>query len=107
MWFVAFFSQFMNDNQGYLYNCILIITAGVVDTFWYIFLTTIATSSIFHLFFTKNSVRIKKGIVLIYILISIILIIDFYDFRNTRNMKYFHYSIKKTTTPSRGKSICI
>ena len=80
VWFIAFFSQFMNDNQGYLYNFILIITAGVVDTFWYIFLTTIATSSIFHLFFTKNSVRIKKGIGLIYIIISIILIIDFIGF---------------------------
>lgn len=79
VWFIAFFSQFMNDDQGHLYNFILVITAGVVDTCWYIFLTSVATSSVFRFFLEKKSFQIKKFIGLIYLAISIILIIKFYD----------------------------
>ena len=79
VWFIAFFSQFMSDDQGHLYNFILVITAGVVDTCWYIFLTSVATSSVFRFFLEKKSVQIKKFIGLIYLAISIVLIFKFYD----------------------------
>jgi len=78
VWFIAFFSQFMNDHN-YLHNIILIITAGTVDTGWYILLTTVATSSIFRLFFERKSVQIKKIIGSIYLLISMLLILNLYN----------------------------
>ena len=77
IWFIAFFSQFMSDNSNFLYNFILISTAGVVDTCWYIFLTTLATSSIFRLYFEKKSVQIRKIIGAIYLIISIVLVFRF------------------------------
>jgi len=77
IWFIAFFSQFMSDNSNFLYNFILISTAGVVDTCWYIFLTTLATSSIFSLYFEKKSVQIRKIIGAIYLIISIVLVFRF------------------------------
>ena len=77
IWFIAFFSQFMSDSSNFLYNFILISTAGVVDTCWYIFLTTLASSSIFRLFFDKKSAQIKKIIGTIYLIISMVLIFRF------------------------------
>ena len=77
IWFIAFFSQFMSDSSNFLYNFILISTAGVVDTCWYIFLTTLASSSIFRLFFAKKSAQIKKIIGTIYLIISMVLIFRF------------------------------
>ena len=77
IWFIAFFSQFMSDSSNFLYNFILISTAGVVDTCWYIFLTTLASSSIFRLFFAKKSAQIKKIIGTIYLIISMALIFRF------------------------------
>jgi len=77
IWFIAFFSQFMSDNSNFLYNFILISTAGVVDTCWYIFLTTLATSSIFSLYFEKKSVQIRKIIGVVYLIISLVLILRF------------------------------
>ena len=77
IWFIAFFSQFMSDSSNFLYNFILISTAGIVDTCWYIFLTTLASSSIFRLFFAKKSAQIKKIIGIIYLIISIVLIFRF------------------------------
>ena len=77
IWFIAFFSQFMSDSSNFLYNFILISTAGIVDTCWYIFLTTLASSSIFRLFFAKKSAQIKKIIGTIYLIISMALIFRF------------------------------
>ena len=77
IWFIAFFSQFMSDDNNYLYNLILISTAGIVDACWYILLTTLTTSSILRLFFEKKSVQIRKIIGVVYLIISLMLILRF------------------------------
>ena len=77
IWFIAFFSQFMSDNNNYLYNFILISTAGIVDACWYILLTILTTSSILRLFFEKKSVQIRKIIGVVYLIISLVLILRF------------------------------
>ena len=91
----------MNDNQDYLYNCILI---KGFDTFLVYILNNYSYFFYFSLIFYKKFYTNKKGIGLIYIIISIILIIDFMIFKNTRNMKIFSLFNKKGI-PIRTRSI--
>ena len=39
IWFVAIYSQFMSLDNDMIFNSYLVLTAGIVDAAWYIFLT--------------------------------------------------------------------
>ena len=52
IWFIVIYSQFMSETIV-LFLIFTIITAGIVDALWYIFLTILATSSM-SLSFIKN-----------------------------------------------------
>ena len=60
IWFIAIYSQFMSENNNVVFNFYLIITAGIVDTLWYIFLTILATSSMSLSFLKAKSGFLKK-----------------------------------------------
>ena len=52
VWFVAIYSQFMSTDNDLTLNAALVITAGIVDTLWYIllvYLVTTGTVSYTHL----------------------------------------------------------
>ena len=54
VWFIAIYSQFMSINNELIFNIYLVTIAGIVDAFWYIFLTlAITTASALNFFQTK------------------------------------------------------
>ena len=44
VWFVAIYSQFMSTDNDLTLNAALVITAGIVDTLWYILLVYLVTT---------------------------------------------------------------
>ena len=54
VWFIAIYSQFMSINNKLIFNIYLVTIAGIVDAFWYIFLTlAVTTASALNFFQTK------------------------------------------------------
>ena len=54
VWFIAIYSQFMSINNELIFNIYLVTIAGIVDAFWYIFLTlAVTTASALNFFQTK------------------------------------------------------
>ena len=76
IWFVAIYSQFMSIENDLIFNAYLVITASVVDASWYLILTFIATSGPVLKFLEKKSNILSKVIGSIFIIISVILILD-------------------------------
>ena len=76
IWFVAIYSQFMNDRNDFIYNSYLVFTASIVDATWYIFLTFIVTSDIVLKFIRNKSLLIHRTVGVLFISISVILLID-------------------------------
>ena len=76
IWFIAIYSQFMStDNELYL-NISLVLIASIVDALWYVFLVNLVTSGCIIEFIKNKSQLIQKIIGYIFIVISIILLID-------------------------------
>ena len=76
IWFIAIYSQFMStDNELYL-NISLVLIASIVDALWYVFLVNLVTSGGIIEFIKNKSQLIQKIIGYIFIVISIILLID-------------------------------
>ena len=76
IWFFAIYSQFMStDNELYL-NISLVLIASIVDALWYVFLVNLVTSGGIIEFIKNKSQLIQKIIGYIFIVISIILLID-------------------------------
>ena len=59
IWFVAIYSQFMSADNDLIFNSYLVLTAGIVDTTWYIILTLLVTSNL-ALEFVKNKIAILQ-----------------------------------------------
>jgi threonine/homoserine/homoserine lactone efflux protein len=78
IWFVAIYSQFMSEKNDFLFNAYLVITAGIVDSVWYIFLTILMTSSVTLNFVKKNNYVLNKITGYLFILISMALLLDIY-----------------------------
>ena len=76
IWFVAIYSQFMSIENDLIFNAYLVITASVVDASWYLILTFITTSGPVLKFLEKKSSILSKVIGSIFIIISVILILD-------------------------------
>jgi len=78
IWFLAIYSQFMSIENDTIFNIYLILTAGIVDTIWYITLTYLVTSMIAVDFIKDKSKLLKKFIGFIFIAIGIFLILEFF-----------------------------
>ena len=76
IWFVAIYSQFMSIENDLIFNAYLVITASFVDASWYLILTFIATSGPVLKFLERKSSILSKVIGSIFIIISVILILD-------------------------------
>lgn len=79
IWFIAIYSQFMSKNNDLLFNTYLILTAGIVDTCWYVLLTIICTSSLFLNFFKSKSNILQKSLGVIFIMIGVVLLLDLFS----------------------------
>jgi threonine/homoserine/homoserine lactone efflux protein len=71
VWFVAIYSQFMSVDNNLILNATLVITAGVVDTVWYILLVYLVTSGMIFGRIKKNYRMIEKIIGVLFIILSI------------------------------------
>ena len=78
IWFIAIYSQFMSKNNDLLFNIYLVLTAGIVDTCWYVLLTIISTSGLFLNFFKSNSNILQKSLGVIFIIIGLVLLLDLF-----------------------------
>ena len=76
IWFVAIYSQFMSLENGKAFNLTLILTAGIVDTIWYVILTLLVTSNIALEFFKNKNVLLKKFIGSFFIIIGTLLFLE-------------------------------
>ena len=71
VWFVAIYSQFMSVENNLILNATLVITAGVIDTVWYILLVYLVTSGMIFGRIKKNYQMIEKIIGFLFIVLSI------------------------------------
>ena len=69
----------MSKNNDLLFNTYLILTAGIVDTCWYVLLTIICTSSLFLNFFKSKSNILQKSLGVIFIMIGVVLLLDLFS----------------------------
>ena len=76
IWFVAIYSQFMSLENGKAFNLTLILTAGIVDTIWYVILTLLVTSNIALEFFKNKNVLLKKFLGSVFIIIGALLLVE-------------------------------
>ena len=78
IWFSAVFSQFVRSDSTFLTNSILVITASAIDCIWYILVALIVTSYGLKDFFQKKINAIQKISGTVLVIISILLIINFF-----------------------------
>ena len=78
IWFSAVFSQFVKSDSTFLTNSILVITASAIDCIWYILVALIVTSYGLKDFFQKRINAIQKISGTVLVIISILLIINFF-----------------------------
>ena len=76
IWFVAIYSQFMSLENGKAFNLTLILTAGIVDTIWYVILTLLVTSNIALEFFKNKNLILKKFVGSVFIIIGALLLVE-------------------------------
>ena len=78
IWFSAVFSQFVRSDSTFFTNSILVITASAIDCIWYVVVVLIVTSYGLKDFFQKRINAIQKISGTVLVLISILLIINFF-----------------------------
>ena len=78
IWFIAIYSQFMSEKNDFLFNAYLVITAGIVDSVWYIFLTILTTSSVSLNFVKKNNYILNKITGYLFIFLGMALFVNIY-----------------------------
>ena len=78
IWFSAVFSQFVRSDSTFLTNSILVITASAIDSIWYIVVVLIVTSYGLKDFFQKRINAIQKISGSVLVLISMLLIVNFF-----------------------------
>lgn len=76
IWFIAIYSQFMSLNNDIYFNLWLILIASIVDALWYILLVNLVTLKGVHDQIKRNLQFMRKIIGFLFLLISIILIVD-------------------------------
>ena len=68
----------MSEKNDFLFNAYLVITAGIVDSVWYIFLTILTTSSVSLNFVKKNNYVLNKITGYLFIFIGMALFVNIY-----------------------------
>ena len=79
VWFIAIYSQFMSVNNELIFNIYLVLIAGIVDAFWYIFLTLAVTTTSALTFFQTKILLIKKIQGFIFVAIGLVLLADLFQ----------------------------
>ena len=74
IWFIAIYSQFMSVNNELIFNIYLVLIAGIVDAFWYIFLTLAVTTASALTFFQTKILLIKKIQGFLFVAIGLVLL---------------------------------
>ena len=78
VWFIAIYSQFMSINNELIFNIYLVSIAGIVDAFWYIFLTLAVTTASALTFFQTKILIIKKVQGFLFVAIGFVLLVDLF-----------------------------
>ena len=78
VWFIAIYSQFMSVNNELIFNIYLVLIAGLVDAFWYIFLTLAVTTASALTFFQTKILLIKKIQGFLFVSIGLVLLADLF-----------------------------
>ena len=78
VWFIAIYSQFMSVNNELIFNIYLVLIAGIVDAFWYIFLTLAVTTASALNFFQTKILIIKKIQGFLFVAIGLVLLVDLF-----------------------------
>jgi threonine/homoserine/homoserine lactone efflux protein len=78
VWFIAIYSQFMSVNNELIFNIYLVLIAGIVDAFWYIFLTLAVTTASALTFFQTKILLIKKIQGFLFVAIGLLLLADLF-----------------------------
>ena len=78
VWFIAIYSQFMSVNNGMIFNIYLVLIAGIVDAFWYIFLTLAVTTASALTFFQTKILLIKKIQGFLFVAIGLLLLAELF-----------------------------
>ena len=78
IWFIAIYSQFMSINNELIFNIYLVSIAGIVDAFWYIFLTLAVTTASALTFFQTKILLIKKIQGFLFVAIGLLLLADLF-----------------------------
>ena len=78
VWFIAIYSQFMSINNELIFNIYLVTIAGIVDAFWYIFLTIAVTTASALTFFQTKILFIQKIQGILFVTIGLVLLIDLF-----------------------------
>ena len=76
IFFTAIYSQFLSLDNNFMLNFTLVFTAMIVDMMWYIILTILVTALGFKNFFDKRIFLIRRLVGLLFILISVVLMIN-------------------------------
>ena len=79
IWFIAIYSQFMSLNNDYFFNISLVLIASIVDALWYLLLVNLVTSHTILELIKNKSYLIQKIVGILFIIISIILLIDLFE----------------------------
>ena len=74
IWFVAIYSQFMSLDNDIIFNSYLVLTAGIVDAAWYIFLTLLVTSNLAIEFVKNKIVKLQRFLGIIFINLGLVLL---------------------------------
>jgi threonine/homoserine/homoserine lactone efflux protein len=78
VWFIAIYSQFMSVNNELIFNIYLVLIAGIVDAFWYIFLTLAVTTASALTFFQTKILLIKKIQGFLFVAIGLVLLVNLF-----------------------------
>ena len=78
VWFIAIYSQFMSVNNELIFNIYLVLIAGIVDAFWYIFLTLAVTTASALTFFHTKILLIKEIQGVLFVTIGLVLLADLF-----------------------------
>ena len=71
VWFVAIYSQFMSTDNDLTLNAALVITAGIVDTLWYILLVYLVTTGMIFELIKSNYRFIHRFIGILFVILSV------------------------------------
>ena len=78
IWFIAIYSQFMSLNNTYFFNISLVLIASIVDALWYLLLVNLVTFHSILEFIKNKSYLMQKIVGFLFIIISMILLIDLF-----------------------------